>query len=302
MTIPPGTDMKSPVLLKRLAWIVPLSLIVLYAIATLWFVIREESLVYPRTRELDSLAYGVTRLPVTLLTNDGLRLAAWAMPDTDQAASQVWVLFLHGNGGNVSTPMQFYSLLLERGVHILALDYRGYGQSDGDPTEPGLALDADAAYEYLVRQLHVPGRNIVLYGHSLGGAVAINLATYARASGLIVEGTFTSLANRVQEIYPIIPVKWIMKNRFDSIEKIPHVTIPKLFIHSANDDVVPIEHGRQLFAAASDPKEFLEVSGGHFTACVQDEEKFFGGVSRFIHEVTGATLRVPHPPITGNSQ
>ncbi len=290
--------MKSSIVVKRLAWIVPAALVVLYCAAALWLLLREQSLVYPRAKEHDPLAFGVTRTPLTLLTNDGLRLSAWAMPDTVQSGSQVWVLFFHGNGGNVSTPMRFYSLLIERGVRILAVDYRGYGQSEGEPTEAGLSLDADAAYEFLVRQLHVPPGNVVIYGQSLGAAVAIDLSTYAKASGLIVEGAFTSLTDRAQELYPLFPVGLLMKNRYESILKIPRVNVPKLFIHATDDDVVPIAHGRRLFEAAQEPKQFLEVSGGHFGAYVQDEEKFFGGVSKFIHEVTGATLHVPHPPIT----
>ncbi len=285
-------------LTKRLLWIVPVSLVVLYALAGLWLTMREEALVYPRSRDIDPLAFGVTRTPLTVLTNDGLRLSAWAMPDTVAAASKVWILFFHGNGGNVSTSMRFYAYLIERGIHVLAVDYRGYGQSEGDPTEPGLYLDANAAYECLVRQIRVPERNIIIYGQSLGGAVAIDLSTYAAAAGLVLEGTFSSLTELAQERYPIFPIQLLIKNRFDAISKVPRVRLPKLVVHSTIDDVVPFAHGRRLFDASPEPRRFLEVTGGHCNAYIQDEEKYFAGLSQFVQDVTGATLAVPHPAVT----
>jgi uncharacterized protein len=283
---------------KRLVWGIPVALVVVYAAMLVWYAAREDALVYERSKEMQPMAYGVTATPMVIITNDGVRLSAWAMPDTVGALSYPWVLYLHGNAGNISTRTRFFALLMERGVHIFAVDYRGYGLSEGEPSERGLYLDGDAAYECLVRQLHVPARNVIIQGHSLGSAVAVDVAAHAKAAGLVLDGAFTSLVDRAQELYPYLPVRLIMKNRFDSMEKLPRVTMPKLFIHATDDALIPIEHGRRLYAVASDPKRFLEVAGGHNDSYLQDEERYFGGLSQFIHDVTGADSMMPKPGVT----
>lgn len=285
--------------ITRILWFVPIVLVVGYALTFYWLSETENDHVYPLSTEMQPLQYGVTCTPVVLLTNDGMRLSAWAMPDTVGAHSRIWVLFLHGSGGNISTRSQLYSKLIQRGYYVLALDYRGYGQSEGEPGETGLYLDANAAYEYLVRNLQVPEHHIVIFGKSLGAAVAINLATYADAGGVIVEGAFTSLVDRAQELYPIFPVRKVMKNRFDCLSRITQVGMPKLFIHAIDDDVIPIDHGRRLFEIAPPPKTFVEVRGGHNDAYLSDEKGYFGGFTKFVRDVTSDTSNTAaevHPP------
>ena len=163
------------------------------------------------------------------------------------------------------------------GLNLLAFDYRGYGESGGAPSEAGLYRDAEAAYRYLRRELGVPADRIILFGHSLGSAVAIDLASRVPPAGLIVEGAFTSATDRGQELYPYIPVRWIAASRFNSIGKMPLVTAPKLFLHAVHDEVIPLAHGRRLFEAASPPKRFVELGGGH-AGCVR------GGLGHLLRE------------------
>lgn len=220
---------------------------------------------------------------VKIPTDDGLTLVSWLIP-ADSNSAGLWLLICHGNAGNLSEfdrPIH-YAGLRQLGLNILAFDYRGYGESEGVPTEQGLYRDADAAYRYLREEVGVPANRIVVFGHSLGSAVAVDLASRVPTAGLIVEGAPTSVRQRGQELYPYIPVRWIAGTRFDSIDKISKVLVPKLFLHAKGDEVIPLAHGRRLYQAASPPKEFVELRGGHGDAFDVDSTNYFGSIGRFL--------------------
>jgi uncharacterized protein len=226
------------------------------------------------------------QLPVqraALRTEDGVTLASWVMP-ADPNSTGYWLLICHGNAGNLSEfgRPAHYAGLRALGLNLLAFDYRGYGESEGAPSEAGLYKDADAAYRYLREELGVAPGKIVIFGHSLGSAVAVDLASRVPASGLILEGALTSVLQRGQELYPYIPVRWIGRSRYASIDKISRVRVPKLFLHARADDVIPLAHGRRLFEAAPEPKTFVELNGGHGDAFELDSATYFGSVSRFL--------------------
>ena len=128
----------------------------------------------------------------------------------------------------------------------------------------------------------MPPSRIVLFGHSLGSAVAVELATRVPAAGLVLDGALTSVPERAQEIYPLVPIRWIARSRYASIEKIGGVPIPKLFLHARADEVVPLAHGRRLFDAAPPPKTFVELTGGHGDAFEADSAAYFGAIARFL--------------------
>jgi fermentation-respiration switch protein FrsA (DUF1100 family) len=220
---------------------------------------------------------------VELPTADGVKLVGWVIP-AQQDSSGLWLLICHGNAGNLSEfdrPLH-YAGLRQLGLSLLAFDYRGYGESGGAPTEQGLYRDADAAYRFLREIRGVPPDRIVIFGHSLGSAVAIDLAARHPAAGLIVEGAFTSATDRGQELYPYIPIRWIARSRFGSIGKLSGITIPKLFLHAASDDVIPQAHGRRLFEVARPPKTFVDLQGGHADAFDLDSTSYFGSISEFL--------------------
>jgi uncharacterized protein len=219
---------------------------------------------------------------VTFPTEDGLKLGSWVIP-AGASSSGYWLLICHGNAGNLSEfgRPAHYAGLRQLGLNLLAFDYRGYGESEGAPTEAGLYRDAKAAYRYL-REQGIPADRIIVFGHSLGSAVAVDLVSQAPAAGLIVEGAPTSVIERGQELYPFVPVRWLAVSRFPSIEKIPRVTIPKLFLHATGDEVIPVRHGRRLFEAAPPPKTFVELQGGHGDAFDIDSAEYFGSIRRFI--------------------
>jgi uncharacterized protein len=227
-----------------------------------------------------SLGLPIQRIEFT--TEDAVKLVAWTIPA--EPRSSLWLLVCHGNAGNLSEfdrPLH-YAGLRQLGLNLLAFDYRGYGESGGTPSETGLYRDADAAYHYLTNQRGVPGGRIVIFGHSLGSAVAIDLASRVRSAGLIVEGAFTSATDRGQELYPYIPVRWVAASRFSSVDKISRITVPKLFLHAERDEVIPLAHGRRLYQAAPPPKTFVELRGGHGDAFDVDSARYFGSIASFL--------------------
>ncbi len=229
------------------------------------------------------LDLGVRR--VELIASDGVRLVSWAMP-ADSGAGY-WLLICHGNGGNLSEVGRpfHYAGLRALGLSLLAFDYRGYGESEGVPTEQGLYRDADAAYRYLRDTLAVPAERIVVFGHSLGSAVAVELVSRVPAAGLVLDGALTSVVERAQEVFPYAPIRWIAASRYPSIERVGALTLPKLFLHARADEVIPFGHGRRLFEAAAPPKEFVALQGGHGDAFEVDSAAYFGAIGRFVAEL-----------------
>ncbi len=230
-------------------------------------------------------ALGLGILRVELTASDGVRLVSWAMPA--DSGSGYWLLICHGNAGNISEAGRpfHYAGLRALGLSLFAFDYRGYGESEGAPTEEGLYRDADAAYRYLRDELDVPAERIVVFGHSLGSAVALELVSRVPAAGVVLDGALTSVVERAQELFPYAPVRWIAASRYPSIERVGALTIPKLFLHARADEVIPFGHGRRLFEAAAEPKLFVPLQGGHGDAFEVDSAAYFGAIGRFILEL-----------------
>ena len=269
-----------------MSWTIVAAAVLMYAAILLLLRIYESKLIYfpgvERALVPPAPSLGLSVQRVELSTEDKLKLVAWVIPA--QAPSSLWLLVCHGNAGNLSEfdrPVH-YAGLRQLGLNLLAFDYRGYGESEGVPSEAGLYRDADAAYRYLTNERGIPASQIIIFGHSLGSAVAVDLASRVPASGLIVEGGFTSATDRGQEIYPYIPVRWIAASRFSSLDKIGRVPMPKLFLHATEDEVIPLAHGRRLYDVASPPKTFIELRGGHGDAFDVDSATYFGSIKRFI--------------------
>ena len=193
-------------------------------------------------------------------TADGVRLHGWWLPREDARGV---LLFLHGNAGNVSHRLDSARAFLDMGLSVALVDYRGYGRSAGSPSEEGLYRDARAAYRHLVEERGVDPRRLVLYGESLGGAVALDLARDHAVGAVITEGTPASLVELGAELYPWLPVRLLQRERYESLSKVGQLSAPLLVIHSPQDEIVPFAHARRLLDASPADKLFLETEGGH---------------------------------------
>lgn len=210
---------------------------------------------------------------------DGTRLHGWYAEPGGQPRAVV--LFCHGNGGNVTARRHVVELFRDRmNAAVLVFDYRGYGRSEGSPTESGVLADARAARRWLAARAGVRERDVVIAGHSLGGGVAVDLAASDGARGLVLEGTFTNLPDVAASHVPLLPVRAVMLTRLDSAAKIPAYRGPLLHVHGDADRVVPYSLGQRLFRAANEPKRFVTVPGGNHNDLYTPE--YVAALDRFL--------------------
>jgi len=215
-------------------------------------------------------------------TEDGVKLHAWFAP---AESAQATLLLSHGNGGNISYRYLLMRSLQRRHFNVLMYDYRGYGRSEGAPTEEGIYADGRAFFDYLLTQPEVDRGKIILWGTSLGGAVATDLAAHRPAAGLILESTFTSGQDVARILYPFLPVAPFMHSKFNTLEKIKTLHLPLIIMHGDLDEILPIGLGRKLFAAANEPKEFYEIPGArHNDTFFVGGEEYFGRIDRFAEK------------------
>ncbi len=197
------------------------------------------------------------------------------------------LLWCHGNGGNLTHRFDRVSRFVTFPVAVFVFDYRGYGRSEGSPSEEGLYLDTRTAWETLIGRLGFAPEEVVIYGVSLGGAPAVNLAAEVPAAGLIVESTFTSIPDMAAATMPWVP-RTMVRTRMDSAARIAQVAMPKLHIHSPDDEVIPYALGKRLYELAPEPKTFHEVEGaGHNETDLVGGEAYFGAIREFVFRVTG---------------
>ncbi len=214
-------------------------------------------------------------------TPDNKRLNGWYIANSK---AKFTIIFCHGNAGNISHRLGKILIFYNLGLNIFIFDYRGYGKSEGTPSESGLYEDADAAYNYLTGKRRISKDSVILYGESIGGAVAIDLARNKDIGALITEETFTSIKDMSGIAYPFLPY-FIFSSRFDALSKIKNVGCPKLIIHSIDDEIVPFRLGEKLFDAARPPKKFLKLRGGHNTAFLESEEQFKESIKSFLSDL-----------------
>jgi fermentation-respiration switch protein FrsA (DUF1100 family) len=197
---------------------------------------------------------------VRLGTADGETLAGWFVP---APAARGTLLYLHGNGGNIGHRLDRIEVFHQLGLNVLIIDYRGYGASSGTPSEEGTYQDALAAWNYLTQQRHLAPAGIVVFGESLGGAIAAWLAARHAPAALVVFASFTSIPDLAQGMYPLFPVAWLARYRYDTRASLSRVNCPVLILHSPQDEIVPFSHGQALLGAARGPKRLVELRGSH---------------------------------------
>jgi len=216
----------------------------------------------------------------TLATQDGERIHAWFLPARGEPRGAL--LLSHGNAGTIEDRLEIARFFVEARVSVLLYDYRGYGLSSGSPSEEGTYADARAAWKELVEQRGFGPARTLLYGESLGGGVAVELASEVKSAGLILHDTFSSLDDAAAYHYPWLPVRLLLRTHYDNLSKIGKSGAPLLLIHSPDDEVIPFEQGQKLFAAAAEPKELLVTSGSHNGPSYLGKEEWRARVRAFV--------------------
>jgi fermentation-respiration switch protein FrsA (DUF1100 family) len=248
--------------------------------------VLERSFIYFPERELigDPADFALPFDDVYFTASDGVRLHGWFVPG-DSDATWLWC---HGNAGNISYRLDNLRLLHdELRVSVFIFDYRGYGRSQGSPSEQGTYRDAEAALAYVLSRPDVDPERIVYFGRSLGAAVAVELATRRPPFALILESPLPSIAELARHHYPLLPVGGLMRTKYDSLSKIAKVRVPLLVLHGDWDDVVPFESGRKLFEAANEPKRFYTIRGaGHNDTYVVGGQEYFRALREFVENPT----------------
>lgn len=285
--------MERPARSHWLRWVV--SAAVLWGtimITMAWF---EESLIFFPERypsgewnpDIAARGTGATIGDCDFSAADGIRLHGWLCePGGGEAPSGPVLLWFHGNAGHLAHRSEVLLLLSRIPARVFIIDYRGYGRSEGRPTEKGLYRDGRAAWRYLIEEKGIDPSRIVIYGVSLGGAVAVDLAREVESAGLIVQSSFTSVPAMAKRYYPFIPT-WMIRTRLDSLAKIGEVTCPIMVAHSPADDVVPYECGERLFATARGDKRFVEIEGaGHNETWLVGGERYLDAVRGFVADCT----------------
>ncbi|MFC1549223.1 alpha/beta hydrolase [Candidatus Omnitrophota bacterium] len=246
-----------------------------------WF---EKSSIYFPYRGIETTPeyVGLTYEDVYYETKDGVKINAWFIPAS--GTPRATVLFCHGNAGNISHRLEIIKMLHSLGLNVFIFDYRGYGKSKGSPSEEGTYLDALAAYEYLVNREDVDEKNIIIHGKSLGAAITIELATKVNPKIVISESAFTSIGAIGREIYPFLPMEIITSIKYDNKTKIGKLDIPVLVIHSREDEIIPYHHGEELYEAATEPKEFYSMKGGHNEGILVYRDEYLKRIDDFLRK------------------
>jgi hypothetical protein len=257
-------------------------------LALLLFLFQPHLVFYPQTDRTVAVTPAQLGLPfdeVRLKTADGVELHGWHVPVAQPRGT---VLLMHGNAGNISHRLDYVAMFHRLGYNTLLFDYRGYGLSDGEPSEQGTYLDAEAAWGFVTQQKHEPACRIVMFGESLGGAVAARLASRHAPAALVIASSFTSVPDLGQQLYPFLPVHLLSRIRYDTASILPQVAAPVFVAHSPQDDIIPFAHGRALFEAARSPKQFLELAGGHNDGFIFMRDEWVSAVGAFMDQHTGA--------------
>lgn len=268
----------------RMLWSILLLVVGLYlGITALLFFFQNRLIYFPlRHLALTPAAKGLTYETVRFEAADGVKLTGWFVPAEPARGT---VLFFHGNAGNISHRLESIEVFHRLGLNTFIIDYRGYGQSEGSPSEQGTYLDAEAAWRYLIDEREISPDKIIFFGRSLGGGVAAWLAEKHPPALLILESTFTSVPDLAAQLYPFLPVRLLARVHYNTLERLSQIKAPILIGHSLDDKVIPYNHGRRLFAAAPEPKGFLELHGRHndgFMVSRNYESSLEAFISRYL--------------------
>jgi pimeloyl-ACP methyl ester carboxylesterase len=260
----------------------------------------QSNLVYMPSKDLIETpeSIGLKFEDIQLKTKDNVNLSAWFVPaKANDSIGKGVILFCHGNGGNIGNRVSYLPIFRGLGLSTFLFDYRGYGKSEGSPSELGTYNDVESAWQYLTQVRKISPKKIIIYGESLGGAIASYIAqtTTAQttsqqdvqgvAGGLILASTFTSIADRASELYPFLPIHLLSRFSYNSRDRLPNIKVPVLIIHSTEDEIIPFHHGDRNFKAANEPKKLIKLRGDHNSGFLDSLETYRTGISEFMQSL-----------------
>jgi fermentation-respiration switch protein FrsA (DUF1100 family) len=246
-----------------------------------WLYYQQSAMIFYPMSRLDAtpVDWGLEYEDVVLQADDGTRLHGWYIPNVDSGRV---LLFFHGNAGNISHRGESVEIFHRLGLNVFIIDYRGYGKSEGTPSEAGLYSDARAAWQYLNEKKEFGKDDIVVFGRSLGGAVATNLAAEFQPGALIVESSFSSAKDMAGELFPLISYLVPMRFQFNSLENIQQVRSPLLVLHSPDDEIIPYHLGKKVFQAGNEPKLFVDMKGDHNSGFLLSQPDYEQSIKKFL--------------------
>ncbi len=261
-------------------WIFIIIAGVYIAFAGYLFVFQSNYVYYPeRTLLTDPGNIGLSFENVSFETTDRVKLSGWFIRCVSPRGV---ILFCHGNAGNISHRLDSIQIFHQLGLDVFIFDYRGYGQSEGKPSEDGTYRDVEAGWKYLIEERQLKPNRIIIFGRSLGGAIAAWQARNHTPGALILESTFTSFPDIGAKYYPFLPVRLLSRFNYDTASYLKGVGCPVLIVHSTDDEMMPFSHGQRLFEVAHEPKEFLEISGSHNEGFITSGTRYKEGLNAFI--------------------
>ncbi len=233
--------------------------------------------------------WGFAYEDIFLDTKDGMRLHGWYIP---RHGSKQALLFFHGNAGNISHRGASVEIFHRLGLNIFIFDYRGYGRSQGKPDENGLYKDARAAWRYLIDDRGFAREDIILFGRSLGGAVAVELAAEVQPGGLILESTFSSAEDVANAVFPVLSRLIFLRFDFNTAAQIGRVTCPVLVLHSPDDEIIPFHLGEKVFQAANEPKSLVKMRGDHNNGFLMSQPDYEQALGAFVSRALVCSAKV----------
>lgn len=245
--------------------------------------------IYCPTQEIATTPdkHGLPFEAIDFETTDGLMLHGWFVPCSADASvhaeyKERVVLFFHGNTGNISNCINTLELFHQLGLATFIFDYRGYGRSQGSPTEQGTYDDAEAAWRYLLHGRGIKPEHIIMLGRSLGAAIASAQAVRQPPGALVIESTFTSAPELAAELFRFVPARLMSHFKYKVCENIANIHCPLLVVHSCEDEVIPFHHGKRLYEMANEPKAFMEIEGTHAAGFSTSGRHYIDGLKRFL--------------------
>ncbi|MEX2404456.1 MAG: alpha/beta hydrolase [Balneolales bacterium] len=265
-------------------WLLSVLAIFFLILLALLFIFQSRLVYFPSSDiEATPEDYGLEYEDVYFKTEDELFLHGWFIPADD--TPRATLIFCHGNAGNISHRLESIEQFHSLGLNVFIFDYRGYGNSQGQPTEEGTYKDAQAAWNYLTGKKNISDDELIIFGRSLGGPVAAWLALNNQPRGLIIESSFTSLPELGSEIYPYLPVKYFLRIKYPTREYVRKVKVPVLIGHSIRDNLISFHHGKRLFDAAREPKYWLEMMGDHNIGFIETGDRYLKEINSFIEVI-----------------